>query len=114
SKPVNYLSQWQQDQVNRSAMATLQYLGLKNTIPEVAASLKLLSTDQGDFKNLVEAFVLQQCSPNITVMAQKTIIQEINDHYTSELIAHQMALKSFSSFCSWGNKVDQPRLLRGY
>ncbi len=129
----------EEEQVRRSVMATLQYLGLDLTTRAIALYAKQLEFTQEEWGNLATRLVGQYCSKNLTIISLKQLRKNMDlyfEHgasfelpsvqgnplfpkalstkfYTdkSRELEFLQTVKLFRAVCSWGNDADNPRLL---
>jgi hypothetical protein len=136
---VNYSSIWEKNEVKRSIIATMQYIGLDLLARAIPAYAKYFEFSDAEFKNLTENLVGNYCSKNLSIISIKELKRNIlfnfekgpglslptiedNSLFPKKLREYNtidsmkenefvQAVKLFQSFCSWGNDVDDLRLL---
>ena len=134
-----FSSPWKKTQAFRSIYATLQYLGIDITLRAIAQYAKDLEYTKTQYENLQKKLIGGYCSKNITSISRKQLISNFmqkfeRDEYfplpsveentffnsrvkksaaSKEGKEHEFALtiELFKSFCSWGNEVDNLRLM---
>ncbi|HAZ13347.1 MAG: hypothetical protein A2X86_15010 [Bdellovibrionales bacterium GWA2_49_15] len=127
------------DQVKRSVMATLQYLGLDLTSRAIALYAKQLEYGQDEWRNLADRLVGQYCSKNLTIISLKQLRKNLDVYFEhgasfelpsvennplfskalsgkfqtekSRELEFLQTVKLFRAVCTWGNESDNPRLL---
>ncbi|MEI8346768.1 MAG: hypothetical protein WCG27_04825 [Pseudomonadota bacterium] len=136
---IEYASSWGKEQAIRSTLATLQYVALDVSTSALAAYAKYFDYSEDEFKNLTDRLVINYCSPNLTVVSLKLLRKNLLDKFSQEkqfelptikdnpffpqsLSSPQQedrgregefrqTIKLFRSVCSWGQNVDDLRLL---
>ena len=131
---VNYSSIWEKNEVKRSIIATLQFIGLDLLARAIPAYAKYFEFTDSEFNNLTENLVGNYCSKNISIISLKELKRNIllnfekgpglslpniedNSLFHKKLREYNtidsmkenefvQAVKLFQSFCSWGNDVD--------
>jgi len=134
-----YGKPFQKDQVTRSVIASLQFVGLdimSRAIPEYA---KYFEFTEDEYSNLVEKIVGNWCSQNITIISLKALKNNFKSKFKSgtdyelptlgknplfpeklsKFIPEDKArerefkqtLDLFKAFCSWGGDIKNTRLL---
>jgi hypothetical protein len=137
-----YLSPWSEKHARRTAVATLQYIGLDTSIKAIGAYARKLNLDAAAYKNLRANIVANYCSRNISVISLKSMDKALDYYYQNpieDLIPSiksspfgtelsrritdkeatyskqfDLAIRNFRAFCSWGNDVDDYRMLTPY
>ncbi|MBI2520323.1 MAG: hypothetical protein HYV97_07890 [Bdellovibrio sp.] len=127
------------EQVKRSVMATLQYLGLDLSTRALALYAKQLEFNQDEWRNLADRLVGQYCSRNLTIISLKQLRKNLDIYFEhgasfelpsvqanplfpkslsgkfqtekSRELEFLQTVKLFRAVCSWGNESDNPRLL---
>ncbi len=140
--PNTYSTPWQEKQAKRSVVATLQYIGLDQSIKAIGAYSKKLDVSEEDYKRLSANLVRNYCSKNVTVYSLRNIEKALEHYYknpefnvipsvetspfatelykktteTPESRNREMeyAVRNFRAFCSWGGDVVDYRLLTPY
>ncbi len=140
--PSRYSTPWKETQAKRSAVASLQYLGLDSSIKAIGALAKKLDVGEEDYQKLTKNLMRNFCSQNVTVYSLKKIEQSLNFYYQNPLLmllpsvesspfatamfksktmgheadanAFDYAIKNFKAFCSWGGDVSDYRMLAPY
>ncbi|MBF0299742.1 MAG: hypothetical protein HQK51_13540 [Oligoflexia bacterium] len=137
----NYYSKEQLMVVERSLLATLQFIGLDLSIRAIASYAKALEFSEEEYKNLTTRLINNYCSSNVTVVSLRQIKENllskfinseksdyilpdfsINHYFPPNIdkrinitVAKEQELlrtiKLFRSFCSWDGNLDNLRLL---
>lgn len=135
---IQYQTSWNKEQVKRSAIATLQYVGLDVTVRAIGKYAKFLEFTNEQYENMTDQLVTNYCSPNLTVISLRELrqnmkmkfqssdfeipsikdnplfpqklgtITKIDDAIEQELL---QTVKLFRAFCSWGGDPHDLRLL---
>ncbi len=135
---IQYRSVWNKEQVKRSAVATLQYVGLDLTVRAIGKYAKFLEIPPEQYENMTDQLVGNYCSPNLTVISLRELkrnfkvkyeqgdfelpsikdnplfpqklssLNKIDEAVEQELL---QTVKLFRALCSWGGDVDDLRLL---
>jgi hypothetical protein len=136
---IEYAVSWDEQQVKRSILSTLQYLGLEATVNSIPKYAKYFDFSKEEYGNLVENLVGNYCSNNLSVIGhralRKNLIYLFNSDNKFELPEYKkeslfpkklMSLNNqdeikkqefawtielFKSFCSWGGDTENIRLL---
>ena len=135
-----YTASWQRTQALRSAYATLQYIGLDVVIRALASYAHFFEFSREEYLRFIDNHIGNFCSQNLTVISKHQLRLNMQRHFdkTESLynlpditnnkllpssLKGQIALEEirkrefaqtirlFKSFCSWGNDVDNLRLL---
>jgi len=139
TKGIEFPNRWQKDEVIRSFMANLQYIGLDITTQALVAYGKYFEFSEEEWNNLSDHVIGNYCSKNISIISLKQLRKNFevkfkqgveyklpsvdgNRYFTSKLktinsldkmreleLLH--TVKLFRAFCSWGGNVSQPRLM---
>jgi hypothetical protein len=140
--PASYASSWQEKQARRTMVATLQYIGLDQSIKAIGAYARELKLGPEDYKILRENLVRNHCSQNLTVYSVRTVDKALEHYYqnpdpriipsvaTSPFATEafklqtagpaarsrefDLAIANFRAFCSWGGDVVDYRMLGTY
>jgi hypothetical protein len=136
---INYRNQSEKDTVERSMVSALQYIGLDILVRALPQYAKFFEFSTKEYGNLVDGLVGNYCSKNISIMSIRELkknmmlnfslgedfplpsiknnqlfpkkLEEIN---TIDNIMEReffQSVKLFKAFCSWGNDLDNYRLL---
>jgi hypothetical protein len=136
---INYRNQSEKDTVKRSMASALQYIGLDILVRALPQYAKFFEFSEKEYENLVNGLVGNYCSKNISIMSIRELkknmmfnfnlgedfplpsiknnqlfpkkLEEIN---TIDNIMEReffQSIKLFRAFCSWGNDIDNYRLL---
>ncbi|TDJ07673.1 MAG: hypothetical protein E2O68_03230 [Deltaproteobacteria bacterium] len=136
---INYSNIWEKNEVKRSVMATLQYIGIDLMVRAIPAYAKYFEFTEEEFENLADNLVGNYCSKNISIISLKELKRNILLHFEKEqgfalpnIVDNSLfpkklreyntidqmkenefvqSIKLFQSFCSWGSDVDDLRLL---
>lgn len=136
---INYIDNWSKQQVKRSLISTLQYVGLDITTRALAEYAKFFEFEKNEFENMVDGLVGNYCSQNLSVISIKQLKANFKKFYdldqakvlpsvenddnfpralwqtttesNSKRQEMSITIDLFKSFCSWGNDVDNLRLL---
>ena len=139
SRPqVQYRTVWNKEQVKRSAVATLQYVGLDLTVRAIGKYAKFLEFTPEQYENMTDQLVGNFCSPNLTVISMRELKRNLKIKYEQgdfelpsikenplfpqklssfnkidEAVEQELlqTIKLFRALCSWGGDVDDLRLL---
>jgi len=123
----------------RAYLATLQYIGLDVITNFLPVYAKFFEFDSTEYDNLVSGLIGNSCSQNITVISLRSLKQNmmakfnakssielpsIKNHsrFSQKLTglessrqaqerAFAVTIELFKTFCSWGNNIDNYRLL---
>ncbi len=136
---IKYRSQNDMDEVERSMGATLQYIGLDILVRALPKYAKFFEFTSQEYENLTNGLVNNYCSKNISSISLKELkknmlftfeqgdnfslpdikdnplfpkkLGEINtiDNIMEKEFAQ--SVKLFRAFCSWGNDIENFRLL---
>ncbi len=136
---INYRNQSEKDLVERSMVSTLQYIGLDILVRALPQYAKFFEFSNKEYENLVNGLVGNYCSKNISIMSIRELkknmmfnfeygeefplpsiknnqlfpkkLEEINT--IDNLMEREFfqTVKLFRAFCSWGNDLDNYRLL---
>lgn len=136
---INYRNQSEKDTVKRSMASALQYIGLDILVRALPQYAKFFEFSEKEYENLVNGLVGNYCSKNISIISIRELkknmmfnfnlgedfplpsiknnqlfpkkLEEIN---TIDNIMEReffQSIKLFRAFCSWGNDIDNYRLL---
>lgn len=136
---INYRNKSGKDEVKRSMVATLQYIGLDILSRALPAYAKFFEFSSKDYENMVNGLVGNYCSKNISIISLRELKKnmmfnfELDEKFNlpditdNQLFPKKLAeintidnmmereffqsVKLFRSFCSWGNDLDNYRLL---
>lgn len=136
---VNYPNQNEKEEVKRSMVSTLQYIGLDILVRALPAYAKFFEFSNKDYENMVNGLVGNYCSKNISIMSLRELKKnmmfnfELKEDFTlpnikdNQLFPKKLeeintidnmmereffqTVKLFRAFCSWGNDLDNYRLL---
>lgn len=139
SDKISYATTWQKDQVRRSLLATLQYIGLDISIRAIPQYAKYFEFSRDEYINLVDNLVGNYCSKNISIISLKQLKKNFLIRYDGEntfrlpsvegnnLFPEKLSsiankddskereflktIRLFQSFCSWGGDIENLRLL---
>lgn len=140
SKPtINYATPEDKAQAMRAYLATLQYLTLDLTTRYLPLYAKFFEYTQGEYENMVSTLVNNSCSQNLTTLSIRQLTLNMlkrwessdkhslpsvkGNPYFPEKLGRQESRRSarsaefawtvelFKASCSWGNEVDNYRLL---
>jgi hypothetical protein len=140
--PITYSSTWKENQARRSVAATLQYYGLDMSIKAIGAYAHKLNLSELEFTRLSSNLVRNYCSKNMTILSGRNVELSLQHYFqnpeegiiptaegspfatmsfknrteTPEARSVELdyAISAFRSFCSWGNEVDDYRMLGPY
>lgn len=137
-----YSTIWQEKQAKRMVVSTLQYIGLDTTIKAIGAYARKLEIPEDSFRILQRNLVRNYCSKNVTIFSLRNIEKSLDHYYknpvttiipsvegspfvpefaqkfinkdsvTSREFDH--VIRSFRAFCSWGNEIEDYRMLTPY
>jgi hypothetical protein len=136
---INYVDVWKKNEVKRAVISTLQYIGLDLLARALPKYAKFFEFSEQEFKNLVNRLTGNYCSKNISIISIKQLAKNILFNFTfntpfilpdiqgNNLFSPKLmelntvdqvkenefiqSIKLFKVFCSWGNDVDNLRLL---
>ncbi len=136
---INYVDNWSRVQVKRSLLSTLQYIGLDLTTRALTEYSKFFEFSEDEFNNMVDGLVGNYCSQNLSVISIKQLKANFKKYYTldesislpsvegdenfpkalwqttrettSKTQEMSLTVDLFKAFCSWGNDVDNLRLM---
>ncbi len=136
---IRYPSYYDKETAKRVVMTSLQYVGLDLAMRSMGTLARQLNWEKKEFQNLADSLVGGYCSQNITLMSVRQIKKYLVAQYDSKNIFRLPQIKEnplfpaqlplrleedevysrqfnysielFKSFCSWGNQVDNPRML---
>lgn len=136
---ISYIDRWSKSQVQRSILATLQYIGLDTTTRAIAEYSKFFEFTEDEFNNLTNHLVGNYCSQNVSVISLKQLKRNFSNYYnikdsislpsveddprfpkglwqtTKETISKtqefSVTMDLFKTFCSWGGDIDNLRLM---
>ncbi|RLA65850.1 MAG: hypothetical protein DRQ88_04300 [Epsilonproteobacteria bacterium] len=136
---VNYSNIWERNEVKRSVISTLQYIGLDLLARAIPAYAKYFEFSENEFSNMTNNLVGNYCSKNISIISLKELKRNIlfnfergpgfdlpniedNSLFPKKLREYNtidqmreneflQTVKLFQSLCSWGSDVDDLRLL---
>jgi len=137
---ISYASLWQKEQVKRTVISTLQFIGLDYTVKALAQYAQFFQFSESDYKNLVKRLVGGYCSHNLTVISLKQLEKNFSAHFSRKLAnalpninnnplfnkqkllalhPHEESLQReflktvevFKALCSWGNDTENLRLI---
>jgi len=139
SLPPSYARPHDKDQVIRSIMATLQYIGLDTTSRALVEYSKSLEITTGEWQNLKKRLIGNYCSKNLSIISLKQLEKNLDFYFENEtsiklpsvdgnpFFANDLSkffdlrkateqeflqtVKLFRAFCSWGGEFENPRLL---
>ncbi|OUR97230.1 hypothetical protein A9Q84_12960 [Halobacteriovorax marinus] len=139
SDKVGYATPWQKDQVRRSLLATLQYIGLDISIRAIPQYAKYFEFSRDEYVNMVDNLVGNYCSKNLSIISLKQLRKNFLVRYDEEntfklpsiegntLFPEKLSsiankddakereflktIRLFQSFCSWGGDIENLRLL---
>jgi hypothetical protein len=140
--PMTYATPWQEKQARRTMVSTLQYIGLDTSIKAIGAYARKLEMTAEDFSKLSTNIVKSYCSRNNTLMSLNTISRALKKYFDEPVLnlipsiesspfaaervkmmsekmssrskEFDLVIKNFRAFCSWGNEVDDYRMLTPY
>ena len=140
--PPVYFSSLQEKEARRSIAASLQYIGLDTTIKAIGAYARKLKIEEDGYNKLKRNLIDSYCSKNLTVFSHKTVDKSLDYYYknpiesiiptiesspfatdfvknSSEKLSARSrefdhVIKNFRAFCSWGNDVEDYRMLTPY
>jgi len=136
---VNYYNIWEENEVKRSVISTLQYIGLDLMTRAIPAYAKYFEFSEQEFINLTDNLVGNYCSKNISIISLKELKRNIlvnfekgpsftlpniedNSLFPKKLREYNtidqmkeneflQTINLFKAFCSWGNDGNDLRLL---
>lgn len=135
---IQYRTAWNKEQVKRSTLATLQYVGLDVTVRAIGKYAKFLEFSPEQYDNMVDQLVGNYCSPNITVISLRELRRNLKMKFVAgeyelpsirdnplfpqklgafnkidEAVEQEFlhTVKLFRTFCSWGGDTGDLRLL---
>lgn len=139
---TDYNLTFERDEVKRSMLANLQYLGLDLISHALPAYAKALNFKEEDFNHLATGLVKNFCSENISIISKKELIKNLNFIFTSNNDFDLPVVKNnpffpqaiyssednndylkkeflatidmFKGFCGWGAEVNDVRLMVPY
>jgi hypothetical protein len=134
-----YKTPFELDQVKRSVLSTLQYIGLDFTTKAIANYSNDFDLSDNEYDNLVDNLIVNNCSKNTTVISLKQLrnnfylfkkrpagglptIKNSLKFFPKKLLSHiesrdgrkrefYLTTHLFKAFCSWGNDASQLRFL---
>jgi len=140
--PVSYANSWREKQAKRSVTATLQWIGLDQSMKAIGALAKSLEMSDSDYARLTTNLLTNYCSQNLSVISLKNVKKSLSNFYETPQIdilpsitkspfatgyfkkategdsfkykELDYAIKNFRAFCSWGGDVEDYRLLGPY
>ncbi len=133
------ISPWNKEQMIRSMVATLQYIGLNITTKAIGKYAQLLEFNDSSYDNLIERLVGNYCSANLSVISLKELTNKLKESFQSsnnfalptiinkslfpetlteinakdKILEQELAytVKLFRNFCSWGLDTANLRML---
>ena len=136
---INYRNQSEKDTVKRSMASALQYIGLDILVRALPQYAKFFEFSEKEYENLVNGLVGNYCSKNISIMSIRELKKNMIFNFTlgedfplpsiknNQLFPKKLeeintidnimereffqSIKLFRAFCSWGNDLDNYRLL---
>lgn len=139
---LSYSTPVQEAQAKRSVVASLQLIGLDATIKGIGAWARKLELSSTEFERLKGNLVTNYCSKNLTVLSVRNVeralshyyenpengmipsyedspfaskaMKEMTEKHDSRKREFNQLLRAFRSFCSWGQDVDDYRMLPPY
>ena len=139
SKEIDYSNRWLKDEVIRSLMANLQYIGLDITTRALVSYAKYFEFSEDEWRNLSDNLIGNYCSKNISIISLKQLrknfeikfkedekfvlptvegnkffsskIKKLNSLDKMKELEMLHTVKLFRAFCSWGGNVTKPRLM---
>lgn len=139
SRPVRYMKEWDQIQVERSTMALIQYIGLDLITRALPQYAKKLEYSREEYVNMVDGLVGNYCSQNLSVISKKELQnnfylkydrentfqlpdttnnnlfpQNLNEYLPPKKALENEFLytvKLFQSLCSWSGNPNNPGLM---
>jgi hypothetical protein len=140
--PVSYANSWREKQAKRSVTATLQWIGLDQSMKSIGALAKSVEMSDSDYARLTNNLLTNFCSQNLTVISLKNVKKSLSNYFKNPQLDTlpssrkspfvtsyfkkatdsdsfkykelDYAIKNFRAFCSWGGDVDDYRLLGPY
>lgn len=137
-----YSTPWQNKQIRRNVVATLQYIGLDTTIKAIGAYAHKMGVEKEEFSRLSQNLIRNYCSQNVTVFSLKTIEKSLayyfenpdekiipgfsempgtpvkvvdnSEKQDSRSREFDLVVKNFRAFCSWGGDAEDYRLLASF
>lgn len=135
---IRYSSDWQREQALRAMYGTLQYITLDLAVRAIGAYARSFEIEKEDYQLFADNLVQNNCSPNISVISKKELLNNLKVQYSrgsyvlptlekNPFFPHLLhdssklrewrekefnyTVKLFRSACSWGGRVEAPRLL---
>ncbi len=138
TKPI-YRSSWERVQKKRTILANLQYVALESVASALAQYAKDFEFSREQFRNMADGLVSNYCSKNTTIRSLKYLKADLISRFSSSdkfslptidnnpLFARTLTrwtdsriakeqeflttVNIFKSLCSWGNDVENLRLM---
>lgn len=136
---IQYATHWDKQQVKRSFLSTLQYIGLDLTTRALPLYAKFFEFSEDEYKNLGNNLIGNYCSQNLSIISLRQLRKNWMTKFSaktdlslpsidsnplfpeklSRLLDQDEVMKRgfyntielFKSVCSWGGDVDNLRLL---
>jgi hypothetical protein len=135
----SYSTRFEQDQVIRSVLASIQYISLDLSTRALAQYAKELNFTPSEYQNMVDSLTGQYCSKNISIISLRQLKLSMMQQFQKEekfplpnldnntlfpdefslLVSGRAALEKqmiqtlriFKTACSWGGETDNRRLM---
>ncbi len=137
---VKFKNDWEKVQSQRTILANLQNIALMTSAKALALYAKKFNFSNDEYQNMVEGLVGNYCSPNLSLISQKELINKMKEFFETEDLSlnlpsveknslfpitdiqnldkelgrkneFMLTAKIFQSFCSWGNDVKNLGLI---
>ncbi len=138
-EPIQYSISWERDQVKRSMIASLQYVGLDLTLRALSAYAKYFDFSEDEYQAFTNNLIGNYCSQNVSIISLKELhknfmvkfkqkhsfalpsvkgnplfpqqLVRLNSEDKSRQQEFAWTIELFKSFCSWGSDTEDFRLM---